>query len=482
MLLAGKQFGGHDRAVGTVIGRARTAAAQPVDGASLAVVRLALGAVGVLSAARIVAYGWIDTLYAGPTHRFTYVGFGWVPQPSTAVATGLVAVLAASGVAVALGWRTRAAALAFLLAFAWIELIDVTTYLNHYWFVTLLAALCVVVPVGRVASLDARRAGRSGGSRSVARGWVWLVRFQVGVVYAFAGLAKLQTDWLDGLPLRLWLPARAGLPLVGPLLGLPAAARVLAVAGALFDCTVVPLLLWRRSRPVAWLALVAFHVSTWLLFPIGVFPWLMIGVSTVYFAPGWPRTLGSRLRDVRRGRSPAAAPVPAPAPAPAPAVAVAAPRWQRRLLGLAASVWIVVQLALPLRHLAYPGDDRWTGQGYRFSWNVLLTERSGSATFVVTEPATGRTWIADVDRLYTPNQLRVMATEPDLIHQAARAIAADERSRGHDVEVRVDAWASLNGRPAQRLIDPDVDLAAEPLDVWPDDWILPRRPAPGASS
>jgi hypothetical protein len=485
MLLSGKQFGGRDRALGMVIGRARAAAAQPVDGASLAVVRIALGAVGVLSAVRIVAYGWIDALYAGPTHRFTYVGFGWVPQPGTAVATGLVAVLTASAVAVALGWRTRPAALVFLLAFAWIELIDVTTYLNHYWFVTLLAALCVVVPVGRTASLDARRAGRAGHagrSLAVARGWVWLVRFQVGVVYAFAGLAKLQTDWLGGLPLRLWLPARAGLPLVGPLLDLPAAARVLAVAGALFDCTVVPLLLWRRSRPVAWLALVAFHVSTWVLFPIGVFPWLMIGVSTVYFAPDWPRTLWSRLRQRARraGPSPAASPSPSPVPAPAPAgaVAVAVPRWQRRLLGLAASVWVVVQLALPLRHLAYPGDDRWTGQGYRFSWNVLLTERSGSATFVATEPATGRTWIADVDRLYTPNQLRVMATEPDLIHQAARTIAAEERDRGHEVEVRVDAWASLNGRPAQRLIDPDVDLAAEPLDLWPDDWIL----APDTSS
>ena len=68
-----------------------------------------------------------------------------------------------------------------------------------------------------------------------------------------------------------------------------------------------------------------------------------------------------------------------------------------------------------------------------------------------------------------------MTTEPDLIHQAAIAIAADERHRGHDVEVRVDAWVSLNGRPAQRLIDPTVDLAAEPRDPWPDDWILPAR-------
>jgi vitamin K-dependent gamma-carboxylase len=421
-------------------------AADPVAGSSLAVVRVALGAVGVLSAVRIAAYGWIDGLYAGPTHRFTYPGFGWVPQPGPVAAALLVAAMAVAAAALALGRRPRVAAAAFLVAFGWIELIDAATYLNHYWFVTLLAALCVVAPVA---------------DRTVARGWVWLVRFQVGLVYAFAGLAKLQADWLvRGLPLRLWLPARADLPLAGPLLAQPGTARVLAVAGAAFDCGIVPALLWRRTRAVAWAVLVAFHVATWLLFPIGVFPWLMIGASTVFFAPDWPRRVVARLR----GR-----PVPAGG---GPATEPTTPR-RRRLLTAAAAAWVVVQLALPLRHLAYPGDHRWTGEGYRFAWNVLLVERSGTVTFLVTEPATGRNWVADPTELYTPTQLRVMAAEPDLIHQAARAIAAEERARGREVEVRVDAWASLNGRPAARLIDPHVDLAAAPRDPWPDRWILP---------
>ena len=228
-----------------------------------------------------------------------------------------------------------------------------------------------------------------------------------------------------------------------------------AVAGALFDCLVVPFLLWRRTRLAAWLVLVVFHVCTWALFPIGVFPWLMIGAATVFFEPDWPRRLLART-----GRR----------------VAVPRVRAVRRspvLLGAGGACGSSVQLALPLRHLAYPGDHRWTGQGYRFAWNVLLVEKSGSVTFLVHEPATGRSWVADPSRLYTRNQLRVMATEPDLIHQAALAIAADERDHGRVVEVRVDAWVSLNARPAARLIDPTVDLAAQPRDPWSDDWILP---------
>lgn len=450
-----------------------------MSGASLAAVRIALGLVAALSAVRIAANGWIDALYAGPAHRFTYVGFGWVPQPSAPVVAGLVIAMGVAGVVLALGWHTRCAVVVLLVAFGWIELIDVTTYLNHYWFVTLLAALLVVAPVGRALSLDAARHG----PRPVARGWVWLVRVQVGVVYAFAGLAKLQSEWLAGRPLELWLPARGGMPLVGPLLEQPATAQILAVAGAAFDCSIVPLLLWRRTRFAAWLVLVTFHVCTWSLFPIGVFPWLMIGASTVFFDPGWPLALWATVRKRRPGTSrvravrqpvdaPRAEPVPSSMPHPAPVVSAFG--WRRRLAVVVAGAWVVAQLALPLRHLAYPGDHRWSGEGYRFAWNVLLTERAGSVTFVVTDAESDHTWIADVDRLYTPTQLRVMSGEPDLIHQAARTIAAEERAQGRDVEVRVDAWVSFNGRPAARIIDPAVDLAAEPLDIWADDWILPR--------
>ena len=42
---------------------------------------------------------------------------------------------------------------------------------------------------------------------------VWLLRFQVGMVYFFSGLAKVNGDWLlRGEPLATWLPARADLP------------------------------------------------------------------------------------------------------------------------------------------------------------------------------------------------------------------------------------------------------------------------------
>jgi vitamin K-dependent gamma-carboxylase len=442
-------------------------AATPVSGASLVVVRVALGVVAVISSLRTITYGWADTLYSKPHHRFTYLGLDWVPQPGPLGIRILLGGVAVAGVGLVIGRAHRWFAALLLVCFGWVEAIDATTYLNHYWFVTLMAALAVVSPMD--------------GRPRVAAGWVWLIRFQVGVVYSFAGLAKLQPDWLiHALPLKLWLPARADLPIVGPLLAMPQTAHVAAVAGAAYDCLVVGGLLWRRTRPFAWAAVVAFHVSTWILFPIGVFPWLMIAVSTIFWEPDWPirartwmTTRGWWPRPTRRRGDRSSECGEALSTTPTTTSDTPAPQPSLLAMGLAA-LWVIMQLALPLRHLAYPGDHRWTGEGFRFGWNVLLVERSGSVTFLAHEPATGRTWTVDAEELYTPNQIRVMSGEPDLIQQAARTIRDREADRGHRVEVTVDAWLSFNGEPPQRWIDPTTDLASAPRDPWPKPWILSR--------
>ena len=44
---------------------------------------------------------------------------------------------------------------------------------------------------------------------------------------------------------------------------------------------------------------------------------------------------------------------------------------------------------IPLRHHLIPGDVKWTGEGYLGSWQVMLSEKSASADFIVTDPDSG---------------------------------------------------------------------------------------------
>ncbi len=266
-----------------------------------------------------------------------------------------------------------------------VELIDAALYLNHYWFMTLAAVVLAVVP----------QPGRDGTVPAIT---VWALRAQLAVVYVFAGLAKLNADWLlHGQPMRIWLAARTDRPLIGAVARrADRGASRLSWAGAVFDLTIVAWLLWRRSRPWAYVAVVVFHAATAALFQIGLFPWVMIALTPIFFAPDWP------LRWSRGEQT-------------------AVPRRHERNSGRRATVLALgclatINLVLPLRHWVAPGDVRINDDGYYLAWRVMLVERVASVRFEVTDPATG----GDGDRR-AGRAARRMATRTS--HVAARSRA-----------------------------------------------------------
>ncbi|MBZ4407069.1 HTTM domain-containing protein [Myxococcus faecalis] len=444
----------------------------PRDIAALVAFRVALGALITVSSVRFLAYGWVDVLFTGPRYHFTYWGFGWVRALPAPWMQALFAGLAVLGVLLSAGLFYRATTVLLFVAFSYVQLVDVSNYLNHYYLVSLLLGLLVFVPAHRAFSLDAWR-------RPVLRSdtlpaWcTYLLRFQVTVVYVFAGLAKLTSDWLvHAQPLNIWLSARTSLLLVGPFLDERWVAYTAAWAGFLFDTTIVAFLLSRRLRPFAYVVVVGFHAATSVLFPIGMFPFIMVTAALVFFDASWPRRIAARVRAWRRGT---VAPVSVPA-LPVPVQPVTRLAWA----GLAvAVVYGVLQVAMPLRTHLYGGNVLWHEQGMRFSWRVMAREKNGSATFVVTSPSTGREWHVPPSDYLTRLQEREMSVQPDLILQLARHIARDFEARGlGPVEVRADVRVSLNGRAAQLLVDPDVDLARVEDGLAAKPWILPAPETP----
>ena len=470
-------------------------AARPVDGASAAVFRIAFGAIGLAAVIRFFAHGWIDQLYLAPAHHFKYIGFEWVaawPAPWMHLHFAALALLA---IAVILGIRSRPAVLLFTIGFTYVELIDKTTYLNHYYWLSLAGLLLAALPVHRAWTLDARRNPKPGDDR-IPVGAIWLLRAQIAVLYLFAGIAKLNPDWLlHAQPLAIWLPHHADAPLIGPLMTQPWLPYAMSWAGAAFDCTIALWLLIPRTRPAAWLVLAAFHLITGLLFPIGVFPALMAAAALVFFNPDWPRHAPARalnrLNRIRPTRKPEpllestrtmlqhscakpAEPPKRPARIALPARLTVPARLTARLAVIAVALIALVQIAVPLRHHLYPGNVRWNEEAYRFSWRVLLTDKTGHLEYRVADPATGLDRIVRPGDHFTPLQVERMARQPDMIQQGAKIIRDHYRSLGHPApQVRADARVAWNGRPATPLIDPQIDLAAQPTTILPKPWLLP---------
>ncbi len=491
--------------------------ASPTDVTWLGFLRVSFGLVIVWEVCRYFAYGWIDRYYREPTYFFTYWPFDFVqPWGGTGMIWHFVA-LGAAGLLVATGYLYRVAAPALFVAFSYVFLLDKTNYLNHFYLVMIIAFLLACLPAHRSMSLDALRSPLIGSSTVPT--WIhWLLRFQVGVPYFYAGIAKFDADWLAGKPLRIWLSDQADVPLIGQLLVEEPVAQALAYGSLLFDLAVVPLLLYRRTRPFAFALAIVFHLLNARLFSLGIFPWLMILLTTVFLPPDWPKRLIVELRSAAGYRLVVAAglgfgigsmaaggfslirgvvaavgaavvtmdileergPIVQPASVRrngqfGGSLPKGSVRVDRAVPVLLLGIWITVQVVFPLRHWAIPGNAHWTDEGHRFSWHMMARTKGGEARFVITDPLSAAQWEVDPTDWLTSRQLDKLATRPDMILQFAQHLEERWLAAGHnDVEVRVLSSVSLNGRPAQPLIDPTIDLSTQARWALPPaSWILP---------
>jgi len=433
---------------------------EPVDIAILVYFRIIFGAIMLWEVLRYFDHDWISDYWITPTFHFTYYGFDWLqPLPGDGMYYHFV-ILGILSVCIAVGFKYRIATSLFFLGFAYIFLLEQARYLNHFYLIFLISFLMIFVPAHRSLSIDAWL-NRKKQSDYVPSWSLWILRFQLAVVYFYGGIAKLNWDWLNGEPLRQWLSYRTDFPIIGSYFTEEWMVYLFAYSALLIDLLVVPFLLWKRTRLAAFGVVVSFHLLNAQLFSIGIFPWFMIFATLIFFDPAWPR-----FNRWKRSKEPPK-------------------RYnhhsnltknQKVVLALLL-MFVVVQLSVPLRHFLYPGSVHWTEEGHIFSWHMKLRDKdTRDIVFYVTHPATGETWEVDPSDDLTKRQLSKMSTRPGMILQYSHYIAEKLHEEGYeDIEVRVEAMTSLNSREPQLFIDPSINLAAEPQTLLPKSWIMPLQ-------
>ena len=168
---------------------------EPTHIAPLAIFRIAFGALMFMSTIRFFLKGWIADFYITPKFYFPYYGFEWV-TPLDADGMYVVFVLMAlSSLMIMVGLFYRLSSIVFFFSFAYVELLDKTYYLNHYYLISIIAFLMMLVPAQRYFSFDALRNPDIEVSR--VPGWtINIFKLQLCLTYFFAGISKINYNWL----------------------------------------------------------------------------------------------------------------------------------------------------------------------------------------------------------------------------------------------------------------------------------------------
>lgn len=431
--------------------------------APLVVFRIIFGLMMFAGTVRFWAKGWIDSLFIQPDNFFHYYGFEWVKPMGEFGMYAVFTFLLISSLFIALGFFYRWASVIYFILFTYVELIDCTNYLNHYYFISLVAFLMCFLPANRFFSVDLWR--RPGILLKKTPNWtIAAVKFQLGLVYFFAGVAKLNQDWLfDAMPMSIWLQAKTHWPLVGDLFAEKWVAYSFSWMGCFFDLTVAFFLLSKRFRPFAYLVLVVFHIITGMMFPIGMFPWIMILATLIFFSTDFHENVINFIRSRLNVKQPTSI----------GDNSLILHGFKKKFLTGFLLTYVFFQMLFPFRYLLYPGDLFWTEQGYRFSWRVMLMEKAGAAFFYVTDPDTGKRGEVSNCQFLTPTQEKMMATQPDLILQYAHIIRQEVESRGlKEPIINAEVYVTLNGSRSKLFVDPKVNLAALEDNLKHKDWIL----------
>jgi hypothetical protein len=403
-----------------------------------------------------IATGWIKRTLIEPQFTFNFIGFDWLqplPGPWMYVYYAVMGIL---GVFIMLGYKYRLSMFSFTILWAGVYFMQKSSYNNHYYFLMILSAVMVAMPAHRYASVDARQ---NPNIKSISMpNWCRLYFFfQLFILYTYASIAKLYPDWIDLTVPELLMKSKQHYVLVGDLLQHKVVHYFVAYGGILFDGLIIPMLLWKPTRKIAFFASIIFHLFNSFIFQVGIFPYLSLAFAVFFFEPQYIQNLFLKKKPFYEANE------------------TIVPNYATAFKTVFI-VYFMVQIALPLRHHFIEDDVLWTEEGHRMSWRMMLRTKHSTTTYIVVDKATNNSTLINFDDYLSKKQRKPAGSKPDVIWQFAQRLKKEYAKKGMDVEVYVRAFVSVNGKPKKQLIDPEVDLASVKWHPFKhQEWILPSK-------
>ncbi|XP_033119818.1 vitamin K-dependent gamma-carboxylase-like [Anneissia japonica] len=471
--------------------------AEPVDAISISLFRVFFGFGMTWHIIRLLRKSTVDANFNFPELNFHYpIARDNVITPRIEVVYAITMAILLSSITMMIGLFTKLSAAVFVTSYVWFNALEKSRYNNHYYFYANLALLIAVTDCGRRFSIDSFLK-KSVADTTVPRWQTSIFKFMVVVCYFFAGIAKMNYDWvIRGEPMTMWMSTKIdsqsiipSTPFVIKCIG-----YFMSLGGLIFDTFIGILLVSSRFRPFGFFLTMIFHVSNHFLFSIGTFPWVMLTTNFLFVPPesfrnGFRKFLSMvNLKIDTKQQSAIQENIPSTdntyntdnKQSKNKSTKFSKPKVSLKIK-LFLGCFVGWHLLMPLRHLLYMQHSsvNWTLYGHQFSWRMMLNDEEVLLRLhAKLDVDSEEEFIQDItSTLMNLRQAKRMITDLDLVlqfvnHWTTKSPGSPEAP----VSIKAELWKSLNGRPFQRWVDPEVFLSQVDPDDWNQDWILPMVP------
>lgn len=425
---------------------------KPIDNAPLILFRIFLGLLLFVECIGAILTGWVKENFIRPQFTFSYIGLEWLQPLEGNGMYYYFIIMGLLGILVMIGYKYRLSLGLFILLWSGVYFMQKSSYNNHYYLLLLVCIVLFFLPANRFASLDSKINPKI--KQYTMPQWCTLVMIvQVAIVYFFAAISKIYPDWLDGSFAKIMLENSAFYLPFKNIFSQHWFVLFIAYSGIAFDLLIVPFLLWQRTRTIALIASLLFHLFNAVFLQIGIFPFFALTFVLFFYPPETIQKIFFKNKKTLEN---------------VPTIPLG-----KSVLLYFFVPYFMLQLALPVRHFFIKGDVFWTEEGHRLGWRMMLRLRTGEVNFKVIDKANGKDLSYDYQSKLTQKQLLFVNSKPDGIWQMAQYIKNDFKKQGKSVAVYVDSKIAINNKSPKTFIDPKVDLAAAEWDYFfHNKWIL----------
>ncbi|CAH1390441.1 unnamed protein product [Nezara viridula] len=384
----------------------------------------------------------------------------------------LIMLISAGGIM--LGWNYKLSCVTFALPYWYMFLLDKSSWNNHSYMFGLLVLLFLATDSHSLWSVDAYK-GVIPNNRHVPLWNYAVLRFQLFLLYFYAGLKKTEFDWINGYSMASLSDHWVFFPMKVFLDKDQIDLWIIHVFGFLIDLTMGFLIYFDKTRALSFYILTSFHLMNSQMFHIGMFPFVCLATMPLFCGFNWPRQFFlmqmNRFKflvendtaknpicyyeeDVKDG----------------PYV----PKKRQCVTVVMLYMHAVIQLFLPYSHFVTLGYNNWTNGLYGYSWDMMVHTWDTSRIAVkLVNFDTNESMFIDPEAWVQNNRWQRHA---DMIYQYSKCVKKNVKAlkKMNNMALYIDIWVSLNKRFHQRMFDPRVDILSVKWSPFERvSWVMP---------